>query len=449
MIKNDQYTVLAIDDAKDSLMLLAFDLSESGYEVLTAESGEQAISILEEVEVDLILLDMHMPGMSGLTLLETLKKRPEYKDIPVIMLSASGQEEAIVSSLELGADDYVTKPYIPSVLLARIRNSLRFMEKTKQLEQLARTDSLTGIHNRGSFEELVSSVISQAKRKHQPIALAMFDLDYFKKVNDTYGHEAGDIALKEFANILKDCFRDYDIVGRVGGEEFAVCMPGTKIDDAFLACERCRTMLEKRTITVDYPQGMKEFNLTVSIGVTCQNIQSMTFDELLHVADNALYNAKQAGRNQTVLDENIEGGENTMTIDDENNMLSNSESLSEQNDSGQYPGIDYAVGVNNVLGDDALFEEILIMFYQDHGQDQEKIAQAIDNNDYASLKSLVHTLKGVSSSIGAMTLYEHCRHLDVAVNEQNSAQYPVLFPLVAEQLELVISGIKAKLGDRL
>ncbi|MDO6426959.1 diguanylate cyclase [Thalassotalea sp. 1_MG-2023] len=449
MIKNDQYTVMAIDDAKDTLMLLEFDLSESGYEVLTAESGEQALSLLEELNVDLILLDMHMPEMSGLTFLETLKNSRDFKNIPVIMLSASGQEEAIVSSLENGADDYVTKPYIPSVLLARIRNSLRFMEKTKQLEQLARTDSLTGLHNRGSFKELVSSVLSQAKRKHQPISVAMLDLDYFKKVNDTYGHEAGDIALKEFADILKDCFRDYDIVGRVGGEEFAVCMPGTEIDDAYLACERCRTMLEKHAMKVEYKDYTKEFTLTVSVGVTCQNPQTMSFDELMHVADEALYNAKQSGRNQTILDENIEGDTNTMMIDDTNDSLSASNVVTSETEQGKYPGIEYEIGVNNVLGDEELFEEILVMFCQDHGKDKERIAQAIENNDYESLKSLVHTLKGVSCSIGAMSLYEYCKHLDVAINEHNSNQYNVLFSPVAEQLDIVVSGITAKLSDKL
>ena len=136
------------------------------------------------------------------------------------------------------------KPYIPNVLLARMRNALRFMEKTLQLETLAKTDFLTKVSNRGSFQNLVSKSIELAKRTDKVISIAMFDLDLFKHVNDTYGHEAGDKALIDFAAILNETFREYDIIGRIGGEEFAVCMPDTSINDAYNACERCRKSLE-------------------------------------------------------------------------------------------------------------------------------------------------------------------------------------------------------------
>lgn len=448
MNKDGQYAILTVDDAKDSLMLLDFDLSESGYQVFTAESGEQALLLLEDITVDLILLDMHMPGMSGLSLLELLKSTAAYKDIPVIMLSASGQEEAIVSALEMGADDYVTKPYIPRVLLARIRNSLRFMEKTKQLEVLAKTDSLTRLNNRGSFNELTNAALSQAKRSNQPISIAMFDLDHFKRVNDNYGHEAGDLALVEFANIMKDCFRDYDVIGRVGGEEFAVCMPETDIDDAFLACERCRTTLEKHAMKIEHQGKLHEFTLTVSIGISAQTEQSLSFEQLLRRADNALYSAKQSGRNQSILDEDVKGSTNNMAID-ANELMSSVTSDVNTDDSNAYPGINYSIGVKNVLGDDALFEEILVMFYQDHGQDKQHIANAINDKDYASLKSLVHTLKGVACSIGAMNLFEYCKALDVAINTQNDAQYAELFSPVEKELETVIEGIVKNLSEKL
>ena len=124
------YKILAVDDAKDTLMLLDFDLAEEGYQVFTAESGEIAFEVLEEQAIDLILLDMYMPGISGLAMLQKLKSLPAFMSIPVIMLSASDDEDQIVAALEFGADDYVTKPYIPKVLLARIRTSLRLLEKT-------------------------------------------------------------------------------------------------------------------------------------------------------------------------------------------------------------------------------------------------------------------------------------------------------------------------------
>ena len=134
MNTNKTYNILAVDDAKDTLMLLDFDLVEEGYQVFTAESGELAFAVLEDESIDLILLDMYMPGMSGLVMLQKLKAHLDFVNTPVIMLSASDDEDQIVAALEFGADDYVTKPYIPKVLLARIRTSLRLLEKTLELE---------------------------------------------------------------------------------------------------------------------------------------------------------------------------------------------------------------------------------------------------------------------------------------------------------------------------
>ena len=137
MKSEKDYKILTVDDAKDTLMLLEFDLVEQGYQVLTAESGEAAFKILEDDVIDLILLDMYMPGISGLATLQKLKSRSELAHIPVIMLSSSDDEDQIVAALEFGADDYVTKPYIAKVLLARLKTSLRLMEKTLELESIA------------------------------------------------------------------------------------------------------------------------------------------------------------------------------------------------------------------------------------------------------------------------------------------------------------------------
>jgi DNA-binding response OmpR family regulator len=154
MKNSTHYTIMAVDDAKDSLMLLEFDLSDADYEVIIANSGNEALLLLKETNVHLILLDMYIPGISGLETLKEIKANSDVAHIPVIMLSSSGDEEKIVTCLELGADDYVIKPYIPNVLLARMRNSLRFMEKTLELEILAKIDFLTKVNNRGSFQEL-------------------------------------------------------------------------------------------------------------------------------------------------------------------------------------------------------------------------------------------------------------------------------------------------------
>lgn len=441
--KSTDYTILAVDDAKDSLMLLEFDLAESGFNVITAESGEQALELIKETEVNLVLLDIHMPGISGLETLKCMNVEPNMQNVPVIMLSASGEEDAIVAALELGADDYITKPYIPKVLLARINNALRYMEKTKLLEELAKTDSLTGLNNRGGFQDLVNASIGQAQREGIVVSFAMLDIDYFKKVNDKYGHDVGDKTLVSFADMLKKSFRCYDIIGRVGGEEFAVFMPNTTIDEAYLACERFRDSMESLILNFTKDSYEFEFNITASIGITSAVGKAINYEQLVKNADSSLYEAKRSGRNQTILDGTIETSHDT---DVPELIISEVATMSmKTTNTGDYPGIDYQIGVNNVLGDDNLFQEILIMFYQDHGQDADKISQAIATDSYNDLKNLIHTLKGVACSIGAMKLFERCKALDVAINESNSALYRELYNPVDQALGEVLTGIKEKL----
>jgi len=438
---NKIYKILAVDDAKDTLMLLDFDLAEEGYQVFTAKSGELAMDVLEELAIDLILLDMYMPGISGLDMLQKLKSHSVFMNIPVIMLSASDNEDQIVAALEFGADDYVTKPYIPKVLLARIRTSLRLLEKTLELESLAKTDFLTGINNRGSFEDLANRAISQAKRTNFPLVMAMFDIDFFKAVNDNHGHDSGDKVLINFANIMCDCFRDYDIIGRVGGEEFAVFMPDTTAENAFIACERFRRMIEGNEIKLD--NAIDEIiSVTVSIGLSLGQGSELNLEELFKKSDISLYQAKNNGRNQIKLYEEAVSEVVSEAIDDH---------IEEKQDSSEdkYPGIDFQIGVGNVLGDEDLFDEILVMFYEDHSKDSEKIQLAINSEDQATCKHLVHTLKGVSCSVGAMKLFELTKALDIAINLEEKTNYQRLYEPVATEILKVLGGIEAILKDKL
>ena len=437
MNTNKIYKILAVDDAKDTLMLLDFDLAEEGYQVFTAESGELALDVLEELAIDLILLDMYMPGISGLDMLQKLKSHSEFMNIPVIMLSASDNEDQIVAALEFGADDYVTKPYIPKVLLARIRTSLRLLEKTLELESLAKTDFLTGINNRGSFEDLANRAISQAKRTQFPLVMAMFDIDFFKAVNDNHGHDSGDKVLINFANIMCDCFRDYDIIGRVGGEEFAVFMPDTTAEDDFIACERFILMIEGNEIKLD--NAIDEIiSVTVSIGLSLGQGTELNLEELFKKSDISLYQAKNNGRNQIKLYEEAVSAAVDCHVEE---IQDSSED--------KYPGIDFQIGVGNVLGDEDLFDEILVMFYEDHSKDSEKIQLAINSEDQAACKHLVHTLKGVSCSVGAMKLFEVTKALDIAINLEEKTNYQRLYEPVATEILKVLGGIEAILKDKL
>lgn len=475
------YTILAVDDAKDTLMLLEQDLLAAGYKVLTANSGEAALVQLETFSIDMVLLDMYMPGMTGLEVLQKTKIQEKMTHIPIIMLSSSDDEDQFVAALEYGADDFVTKPYIAKVLLARIRNSFRLMEKTQELEQLAKIDFLTGVNNRGSFEKLVYGTINQCRRMDQNIVIVIFDLDHFKNINDTYGHSAGDKVLIEFSKLLLVCFREYDVIGRVGGEEFGVCLPNTDMNDAVYACDRLRAKLATKSFDFE-GEHANEVKISVSAGLASAKGEDINYEKLFRKADCALYKAKNSGRNKILYDcvdvdtdESIcpqkamehceaEGQieasifktepelkpeqEKEPETKVEATMLDNTNDdiFTEHNSQEKYPGIDYEIGVGNVLGDDELFSEILLMFIEDHGNDAQKLEKSIQEGDYATLKSVIHTLKGVACSVGAMELFEVARELDVAVNEKIEAQYQELFTPVAASLTKVMNGIKAQQG---
>lgn len=430
--KNKQDTILVVDDARDTLMLLEFDLSEQGFQVITAESGEEALNTLKETSVDLVLLDMYMPGLSGLATLEVIKNNSLLSKVPVIMLSASDDEDEIVACLDTGAADYVTKPYISKVLQARIRNALRIKAQNEELAHLAKTDFLTQLANRACFYEFAQKAVSHQNRQTaDSLVVAICDIDFFKQVNDTYGHDVGDKVLIDTAKQLNDSFRGYDIVARIGGEEFAICMPNTRVDEAVKACDRFRNQLASLTFT---GTGEQPFSITASIGISEYSKARSTLDELIKAADTALYEAKSAGRNCVKVSRELES---IMFVEGEEVMPQD-----------ELPGIDIELGLKNVLNDRNLFDEILVMFYQDHHQDEANIREALLGSDLEKVKHLVHTLKGVASSIGASELFRTCKKLDEAVNQDTSAnELLALFTPVSTELKQVIAGVKQALID--
>ncbi|GAA0818901.1 hypothetical protein GCM10009111_22270 [Colwellia asteriadis] len=430
-MSNIEHTILVVDDAKDTQLILEFDLAAAGYQVIACDNGQAAIDMLESEEVDLVLLDMYMPGLSGLETLEKIKQQDKYLNLSIIMLSASNDEDEVVAALELGAADYVVKPYVTKILLARIRTAIKLKEKTEQLEYLAKTDFLTGIHNRGSFFELSTNALSATDRATQPLVIVMLDIDHFKRVNDNYGHDVGDKVLVSFVECLTKHFRDYDILGRIGGEEFAVCLTNITTEKAHLVCERLRKAVEKLTIIADDIT----INITVSIGITAAQGKILSIDALLKQADDALYSAKENGRNQVIdfteLDEKVINKLNSDEVEAninashtielaQHHLGSHEEGEIMSQESITIDGVDSQVGLSNVLEDEALFKEILVMFYQDHVDDVNKLQSAIDNQDKNTQKLLAHTLKGVSSSVGAMVLFEKAKALDSAIDNNNN-----------------------------
>ena len=287
-------TLLLVDDSPAIHRLLAVKLKNEGIDFVAAYSGPEALEIAKDVDPALVLLDVNMPDMDGVEVLHKLKADTKTHDIPVIMLSGDDDSEAKVRCFELGAMDYVTKPFQVAELRARIASAIRITKLMSLLEQQASIDALTGLGNRAFFDRRIEEEVNKASRSGDPLTLVMCDLDHFKKLNDGFGHPAGDAVLETYAGILKDQLRTYDVPCRYGGEEFAIILPGTGVPDSAAICERIRAAIEE-TSWVKY-DGMKA---TSSFGIT--NIPAgddKSAAAWIEAADQALYSAKSNGRNR-------------------------------------------------------------------------------------------------------------------------------------------------------
>ena len=295
--------ILVVDDLPENRQLLQYDLEDDHHQVTTASGGKEALELIEKMSPDLVLLDLVMPEISGLDVVRTLRNAGRLSRLPVIMISASDVNKNIVAALDMGAHDFVLKPYHYAVLAARIRSALRLKESQDKLEQaneallrLASLDSLTSLNNRRSFLQLCKSEISKAYRFRRDLGLLMIDVDHFKAVNDNFGHAMGDQALKDLAGILKANTRESDIVARIGGEEFAVCCPDTPVQGLLSVAERVRIQMSESEINF---QG-NSCKITLSIGFAALKPPDKTIAALMNRADSALYTAKQNGRNKVV-----------------------------------------------------------------------------------------------------------------------------------------------------
>lgn len=296
--------VLVVDDVEDNIVLLTFELEDEGFEVIPAHSGHECLERVNDVEPDIILLDIRMPGISGLETLEQLKADERTREIPVVMVSANTADNSVVRALDLGAHDFVSKPIEYPVLSARMRSALRLVNARRalvraneELERLATQDPLTDSYNRRHFFTLSEAEFAKSQRHGRPLSVLMIDVDLFKVINDTYGHAAGDQALRVVTDCCRQATRESDILGRLGGEEFALACPDADIDGAFALAERIRQTCENNKIETDNGQS---FSMTLSAGVTTITPEDKSFDQILQRADNLLYQAKALGRNRSV-----------------------------------------------------------------------------------------------------------------------------------------------------
>jgi diguanylate cyclase (GGDEF)-like protein len=286
--------VLLIDDSRFCRAIVAKQLAGENVELITAVDGESGLERARQLPLDLVLLDLTLPGWDGYETLRQLKGDTATCSIPVVILSATNTADEKAKGLNLGAIDFVTKPFEQVELRARVRSALRTKQLQDLLEQRAHLDGLTGLGNRHSLDERLAAELSVARRRRTPLAVILADLDHFKKINDTHGHRAGDEVLRWTARVLRSSVRHGEFVARFGGEEFVVLAPDCDVVGGIIMAERFRAEVERLEII----SGDLKIRVTASIGVAATiDPESLQPAELLGQADSALYNAKAIGRN--------------------------------------------------------------------------------------------------------------------------------------------------------
>lgn len=290
-------TILVVDDMTTTLLLL-HDLLKDTYEVKIAKSGTKALEILESPnDIDLILLDIEMPDINGYDVCKRIKNNETIKNIPIIFITGRTSQEDEEYGLNLGAIDYITKPFNKAIVKLRIKNYLDLKIKNDMLEKLSMYDGLTNIRNRRFFDETFEKTFNEIKRDKKSLAVLMIDIDFFKPYNDNYGHGQGDETLRKVAKALeKTIKRASDFVARYGGEEFVILLKDINKDGVEAVANNLLNAVRELKITHEFSKI--ENYVTISIGASFYNSSSdVTKLELLLKADETLYNVKNSGRN--------------------------------------------------------------------------------------------------------------------------------------------------------
>jgi len=313
--QDDPLKILVVDDDPMTLLGLKKMFESGGKMVYTAENGDDALSLALDTLPDMIITDWRMPRVSGIDLCKILRSTSITKHIYIIMLTGKESEEEHIQALDAGADDFVIKPFTPRVLAARVNSGdriIRFQKKISQdreiiqkyaaklaaanskLETMAMTDALTGLPNRRSALNRLNEVVSEARRHNTPLSCIMIDIDHFKLINDSYGHNVGDRVLRKIADIFNTTARSYDMVSRIGGEEFLVICARSTLSDSKQLAERLRMAIHSMRLNIED----KTIQASISLGVAAWNEHMTAGEDMTRAADRALYQAKQNGRDR-------------------------------------------------------------------------------------------------------------------------------------------------------
>lgn len=297
LARNTHIKVLVVDDSKLARKHIVKLLTIYRFIVLEAENGEQALEKIDaNTDIRLIITDFNMPKMDGFELTKKIRQLYNKKDMAIIGMSTYGNNLLSARFLKIGGSDFITKPFLEEEFFCRVNQNMELLEHIRELKYIATRDYLTGLYNRKYFFEVGEKLFNRAVRSQKNLAVGLVDIDFFKSVNDTYGHEVGDIVLKRMGELLTANIRASDLVARMGGEEFCFLLPNVSNDEASVAFENLRSKIEQDIIVF---QDQTPFRVTVSIGV-CTTLEK-NLEEALSKADKLLYKAKKSGRNQVAL----------------------------------------------------------------------------------------------------------------------------------------------------
>ena len=296
--------ILIVEDRPESVNWFTAALQPQN-EVSAVDTFEEALVRVRGGDFDLVVVSLSLRGFDGLRLCSQLRSLPEGRNVPLLVLVSDGDRRKLNQALEMGVNDYLTRPVDKNELVARVRTQLRKKRYADRLRynvqlslEMAITDQLTGLHNRRYMGRHLDTLILSAERSGKPLAFLILDIDYFKAVNDTYGHDIGDEVLREFASRIAANVRGIDLACRYGGEEFVVVMPDTDLEFAATVAERLRRSVETTPFAIS--RAPNKLNVTISIGIAGSEGQGDDAEQLLHRADQALYRAKREGRNRVV-----------------------------------------------------------------------------------------------------------------------------------------------------
>ncbi len=299
--------ILVIEDQSYDAEKFAAALKEDNDIVVTVQTGTEALERIREADYDLLAVSLNLQGEDGLRLCSHLRSSERTRSVPILMIATEDDMGRIAQGLEMGAHDYIHRPVDANELLARVRTQVRrkrFQERLRSTYEIslsmALTDSLTGLYNRRYFEAHLQKLLQKTVEQKKSLCVLLMDIDHFKTFNDTYGHGIGDEVLKIFAQRVKDSLRSFDLVARLGGEEFVVILPDVSVDMAHFIAERLRRTIGEVPFEVNVPE--KQVTVTTSIGGTLIDTEGHRTEDVLERADKALYEAKEDGRNRTVFE---------------------------------------------------------------------------------------------------------------------------------------------------